>query len=208
MFNLHVWHASSRSVFVRFCSDTKRYISKAFYLNIFREFFGQTTSSCWSWCWILISIKPLGGPRLVLHNFTYLLPSRNHWRIRRILQGCQRYIGKKFQFLSLSLCVCVYVCLDVLKEVITACLSMLISWSSTGSCGVGIVKRQETFATRALVYSGSISWYSESALVKLFSIFPIPLHWKTCKKSCLFTHSGWKVGSHCLKLNYKFWPIR
>ena len=66
-----------------------------------------------------------------------------------------------------------------------------------------------------VVYDGG------SALVKLSSIFPIPLPWKTCKKSCLFTsvifikilHSGAFQSSRIQKFpcdineNPSFWSI-
>ena len=71
---------------------------------------------------------------------------------------------------------------------LSVCLSMFMIRSSTGSCGVGVVigKRRSLRAPWS-TRNPLVVKDSGSALVKLSSIFPIPLPWKTCtKKSCIF----------------------
>ena len=64
---------------------------------------------------------------------------------------------------------------------------MFVVRGSTGSCGVGFCKSRDAYKAYQ-VYPGSLLFkiagrYSLSCP----RIFPIPLPWKTCKKSCLFT---------------------
>ena len=62
---------------------------------------------------------------------------------------------------------------------------------SAGSCGVGVLTLKARDARLPLSSRSPrdplVVSDSGSALVKLSYIFPIPLPWKTCKNSCLFT---------------------